>query len=57
MLDAYIVDRLRRKQEQARQKDARIPLYIDERPPPPRPREDERKDAPERGSTVIDYSA
>lgn len=56
MLDAYIIDRIRREEDQRRQKDARVPLYIDERPPPPRSRDDEKKD-PERGSIIIDYSA
>lgn len=55
MLDAFIIDRIRREQERARQKDARLPLHIEDRPRPPPAPEDDRKE-PDRGSVVIDYT-
>lgn len=56
MLDAFIIDRIRREQERARQKDARLPLHIEDRQRPPPPPGDDRKE-PERGSVIIDYTA
>lgn len=56
MLDAYIIDRIRRERERERQKDARVPLHIDHRPPRPAERKDE-KETPDRGSVIVDYSA
>ena len=59
MLDAYIIDRIRREREQAEQRDARLPLPLEDRPlpEPPTPPAHERDDAPkeERGSVVIDF--
>lgn len=57
MLDAYIIDRIRREQERARQKDVRVPLHIDHPRPPsvPPPAEPPREDEPERGSVVVDF--
>ena len=57
MLDAYIIDRIRREQEE-RQRGALVPLHIEapKPPPPPRPDEDDKDDRePERGSVVIDF--
>jgi hypothetical protein len=59
MLDAYIIDRIRREREQARQRDGRIPLHIE---PPRAPTEDGPsappldKEKPERGAVIIDFS-
>ena len=56
MLDAYIIDRIRKEREAREQQDRRIPLYIEnhvERPP-----EDQRekpKEEGERGSVIIDF--
>jgi len=58
MLDSFIIERIRRERERAQQSDYQ-PLRIERRPPPPpRARQEERedhRDAPERGSTVIDF--
>ena len=61
MLDAFIIDRIRREQEQRdRHRDGRTPLYIEEGPQSERraPRREE-KDTPngDRGSVIIDYTA
>ena len=60
MLDAYIIDRIRREQERQQRENARLPLYIDEHPPPPDrprgPRDDSEGESEERGSVVIDFS-
>ena len=57
MLDAYIIDRIRRERDEARRQ-TQVPLHI-ERPPPeapvpegPRPSDDRE---PDRGSIVIDF--
>ena len=56
MLDAYIIDRIRREQERSRRKDAQIPLHIEPPPPDhPKPRDPSIGDRPERGTTVIDF--
>lgn len=57
MLDAYIIDRIRRERERGRRDGALVPLHIEPPRPDPRPRRrDEREeDQPERGSTVIDF--
>lgn len=59
MLDAYIIDRIRREQERTQQIDRRIPLRIEN--PRPRPPETEERSEPERprddrGSVTVDYS-
>ncbi len=57
MLDAYIIDRIRREQERQIRDGAQIPLHI-EPPPPPAPqdqRKDQPEDGPERGTTIIDF--
>ncbi len=56
MLDAYIIDRIRREREQEHRRGGRVPLHIDDRPAPPRKRDDDTaEDRPERGSVIIDY--
>jgi hypothetical protein len=58
MLDAYIIDRIRREQERSQQTDRRLPLQI-ENPRPVRPDAEERDEKPsddQRGSVVIDYT-
>ncbi len=55
MLDAYIIDRIRREREREKRDGAFVPLHIevprDERPQDPKPDADEG----ERGSTEIDF--
>lgn len=54
MLDAYIIERIRREREAERSEGAFIPLRIEPpRPPPPRPVPREEND---RGSTIIDFN-
>ncbi|MFT6142684.1 MAG: hypothetical protein ACJAZO_000779 [Myxococcota bacterium] len=55
MLDAYIIDRIRKEREP--QKDGRIPLHIHvPTPPPPDDRAKNRDDeSSDRGSEVVDY--
>jgi len=58
MLDAYIIDRIRREREHARQRDGRIPLHIE---PPRQPSEgsegteDQPAEKQERGAVIIDF--
>lgn len=55
MLDAYIIDRIRRERERTHRESARLPLHI-ERPEPPGPSEQTTdEDVPERGSAIVDY--
>lgn len=59
MLDAYIIDRIRRERERARHQE-RAPLHIDSPTPSGTtrhgpPAEDRDQDNPERGSVVIDF--
>ncbi len=61
MLDAFIIDRIRRQQEEAARRQERVPLQIEvPRPPrgpdlaPPRAAEPRRED--DRGITVVDFS-
>jgi hypothetical protein len=59
MLDAYIIDRIRRERERdrARHRDGRVPLHIE--PPRVPPQDEDRPsregDQPERGSVIIDF--
>lgn len=58
MLDAYIIDRIRREREQSEQRDARLPLPLEDRPYPEPPRQTpdhDDKPTEERGSVVIDF--
>ena len=60
MLDAYIIDRIRKERESSRKDGALVPLHIERRPPPNRPLpplNSEVEKEPERGSVVIDFSA
>jgi len=59
MLDAYIIDRIRREREQER-KESGIPLRIERQPPPPPgPPDESTHDRPDDhgdvGGDVIDY--
>ena len=54
MLDAYIIERIQREREREEARRRRVPLRI-ERPPPGRREERPEPEAPERGSTVIDF--
>lgn len=55
MLDAYIIERIRREREADRANGSLIPLRIEvpEEGPPPK---DEAEPVVERGSVVIDFS-
>jgi len=55
MLDAYIIDRIRKEREAERQRGALIPLRIETPPGRPLPAEPTDEDPPERGSVVIDF--
>lgn len=56
MLDAYIIDRIRREREQRDSEDARIPLHIEVPPElPPDIRPEMPRDS-ERGSVEIDLA-
>lgn len=57
MLDSYIIDRIRREREQ-QERAHQIPLRIERQPPPYRPPPESvepARDAPKRGSIVIDF--
>jgi len=56
MLDAYIIERIRREREEQERQQTQVPLYI-EPPPPPRhePVDDDSTEERDRGSTVIDF--
>lgn len=63
MLDAYIIDRIRRERDREREEGSFVPLRIEPPPPfPPRtapaepPPADERDQENERGSVIIDFS-
>jgi len=55
MLDAYIIERIRQREERARE-EARTPLRID--PPSSQPPREHREEepAPERGIVEIDFT-
>ncbi len=59
MLDAYIIDRIRREREQRQRRNVQVPLHIDDREH--RPDRDHSESDPsgdprnERGSTEIDF--
>lgn len=55
MLDAYIIDRIRREREP--QQDGRVPLHIHiPEPEPVRPRSEERDQSErDRGVEIVDY--
>ena len=56
MLDAYIIDRIRRERERQERETGRVPLRIEvPEPPPPEPAV-ERGRREERGTVVIDYT-
>ena len=56
MLDAYIIERIRRQREERREGDF-VPLRIEvPQPPTPEPARDEDEDEkPDRGSIIIDF--
>ena len=55
MLDAYIIDRIRREQEENERRQ-QIPLHIERQPPEPPPTEQDRDDRTDpRGSVVVDF--
>ena len=59
MLDAYIIDRIRRERDRDREEGAFVPLRIEPPPTAPTrvpPPEARRDDENERGSVVIDFT-
>ncbi len=55
MLDAYIIDRIRREQEES-QRRQQVPLHIERPPPEPVQPDEDRDDRHDpRGSVVIDF--
>ena len=57
MLDAFIIDKIRR--ERAPERRERLPLQPEQPPPYPAerdPRAPERRDEPERGVAIIDFT-
>lgn len=56
MLDAYIIERIRREREQRQDERKQIPLYIDERPPREPSGDEEKAPGSERGSVIIDLT-
>ena len=56
MLDAYIIDRIRRERERSQREGHQIPLHIPVPPPEqrPEPRREDRDDI-DRGTTMIDF--
>jgi len=55
MLDAYIIERIRRERDTDRQRGAVIPLHIEVPRRQPEAREDQREEEDDRGSAVVDY--
>ena len=56
MLDAYIIERIRKEREESnRRKDSRVPLHIDAPRPVKRPEPPDESSDDDRGSTVIDF--
>lgn len=57
MLDAYIIDEIKRERErqQERVRETGIPLYIDIEPPPMLPRMEESPDEKDRGVLIFDF--
>ncbi|MCA9573491.1 MAG: hypothetical protein KC656_36900 [Myxococcales bacterium] len=58
MLDAYIIDRIRKERENESREGALIPLHIEVPQLPPNaepPPSEEHEDKPDRGSVVIDF--
>jgi hypothetical protein len=56
MLDAYIIDRIRRERDRERERDGGfIPLHIEIPPPPAIPPREEREEESDRGSVIIDF--
>lgn len=55
MLDAYIIERIRREREDERQRGAVIPLHIEVPRRSPEAREEQTDDEDDRGSAIVDY--
>lgn len=56
MLDAYIIERIRRERDTDRQRGAVVPLHIEVPRPTPESADESRDDRKDdRGSTVVDY--
>ena len=55
MLDAYIIERIRRDQDIARPRNSQIPLYIDDAPPLEKERREPEPQSEENGSEVVDF--
>jgi len=55
MLDAYIIERIRRERDSDRQRGSLIPLHIEVPMERPEAADDQRDDDKARGSDVVDY--
>ena len=55
MLDAYIIDRIRRERERNQRESIQIPLPVEGPRPDDRRRPEREEERPERGSVVIDF--
>ena len=56
MLDAYIINRIRKERDQREDERKQIPLYIDDRPTRKPPQDREQPPGTERGSVIIDLT-
>lgn len=55
MLDAYIIERIRRERDSDRQRGSLIPLHIEVPRERPEAADERRDDDKDRGSDVVDY--
>ena len=55
MLDAYIIERIRRERESQKKRGTLVPLHIDVPSQRPREQEEEDRRRDEIGSTVVDF--
>ena len=55
MLDAYIIERIRRERDNDRQRGAVIPLHIEVPRPTPDASDDKPEEDHDRGTVVVDY--
>jgi hypothetical protein len=54
MLDAFIIEEIKRREQERRERRPRLELPIPE--PPPRRQDRRQDDQPQRGVLIIDYS-
>ncbi len=58
MLDAFIIEEIKRREQERDDRRPRLELPLDDRPSVPQRQNDrtDREDAPQRGVIIIDYS-